>query len=81
MEKAIGAMRQAGSRKIGSRKADVARARLNLDYATIRAPIDGIVGAALVTEGRSSVQNETTNLATIQQSIQSMRTSPSRCPR
>jgi membrane fusion protein (multidrug efflux system) len=65
-EKAIGAMRQAEA-EIGSRKADVARARLNLDYATIRAPIDGIVGAALVSEGALVVQNETTNLATIQQ--------------
>ena len=65
-EKAIGAMRQAEA-ETGSRKADVARARLNLDYATIRAPIDGIVGAALVSEGALVVQNETTNLATIQQ--------------
>jgi membrane fusion protein (multidrug efflux system) len=65
-EKAIGAMRQAEA-EIGSRKADVARARLNLDYATIRAPIGGIVGAALVSEGALVVQNETTNLATIQQ--------------
>ncbi|MFA5966886.1 MAG: efflux RND transporter periplasmic adaptor subunit [Sphingomonas sp.] len=65
-EKAIGAMRQAEA-EIGSRKADVARARLNLDYATIRAPIDGIVGAALISEGALVVQNETTNLATIQQ--------------
>jgi multidrug efflux pump subunit AcrA (membrane-fusion protein) len=43
------------------------RARLNLDYATIRAPIDGIVGAALVSEGALVVQNDTSNLATIQQ--------------
>ncbi len=65
-EKAVAAMRQAEA-EIGGRKADVARARLNLDYATIRAPIDGIVGAALVSEGALVVQNETTNLATIQQ--------------
>ncbi|HEV7408327.1 MAG TPA: efflux RND transporter periplasmic adaptor subunit, partial [Bradyrhizobium sp.] len=38
-EKAIGAMRQAEAEAEG-RKADVARARLNLDHATIRAPID-----------------------------------------
>ena len=42
---------------------NVARAKLNLDYATIRAPIDGVVGAALVSEGALAVQNET-NLAT-----------------
>src|SRR5262249_26783247 len=43
------------------------RARLNLDYATIRAPIDGIVGAAYVSEGALVVQNDSTSLATIQQ--------------
>src|SRR5258708_24110461 len=48
-EKAVAAMRQAEA-EIGGRKADVARARLNLDYATIRAPIGGVVGAALVSE-------------------------------
>ena len=60
------AQRQAEA-EVGSRKADVARARLNLDYATIRAPISGVVGAALVSEGALVVQNETTSLATIQQ--------------
>src|SRR6476661_758213 len=65
-EKAIGAQRQAEA-EVGSRKADVARARLNLDYATIRAPISGVVGAALVSEGALVVQNETASLATIQQ--------------
>jgi membrane fusion protein (multidrug efflux system) len=65
-EKAVGAQRQAEA-EIAGKKADVARARLNLDYATIRAPIDGIVGAALVTEGALLAQNDNTNLATIQQ--------------
>lgn len=65
-ERAIGAMRQAEA-EIGARRADVARARLNLDYATIRAPIGGVVGAALVSEGALVVQNDATNLATIQQ--------------
>jgi membrane fusion protein, multidrug efflux system len=45
----------------------LARAKLNLDYATIRAPIDGVVGAALASEGALVVQNETASLATIQQ--------------
>ena len=49
------------------RKADLARAKLNLDYATIRAPIDGIVGAALASEGALVVQNDSASLATIQQ--------------
>src|SRR6266850_6200437 len=65
-EKAVGAQRQAEA-EVGSRKADVARAKLNLDYATIRAPISGVVGAALVSEGALVVQNETASLATIQQ--------------
>lgn len=64
-EKAIAAERQAQA-EVEGRKADLARAKLNLDYATVRAPIDGVVGAALVSEGALAVQNET-NLATIQQ--------------
>jgi membrane fusion protein (multidrug efflux system) len=53
--------------EVAAREADVARARLNLDYATIRAPIGGRIGAALATEGALVVQNDTSNLATIQQ--------------
>lgn len=65
-ESAIAAKRQAEA-DVAARKADVARARLNLDYATIRAPISGRIGAALVSEGALVVPNDTTNLATIQQ--------------
>ena len=65
-EKAVAAMRQAEA-EVSSCNAGVARAKLNLDYATIRAPIDGIVGAALVSEGALVIQNDATNLATIQQ--------------
>jgi membrane fusion protein (multidrug efflux system) len=65
-ERAIAALRQAEA-DVEGRKADGARARLNLDYATVRAPIDGVVGAALVSEGALVVQNDTANLATIQQ--------------
>ena len=43
------------------------QAKLNLQYATIRAPISGIVGAALASEGTLVVQNDTASLATIQQ--------------
>jgi membrane fusion protein (multidrug efflux system) len=64
-EKAIAAEQQARA-DVEGRKADLSRARLNLDYATVRAPIDGVVGAALVSEGALVVQNET-NLATVQQ--------------
>lgn len=65
-ERTTGALRQAEA-DVAARKADVSRARLHLDYATIRAPISGIVGAALVSEGALVVQNDTVNLATIQQ--------------
>ena len=65
-EKAIATLKQAEA-DVDGRKADVARARLNLDYATIRAPIDGIVGAALISEGALVVQNDSASLAIIQQ--------------
>jgi membrane fusion protein (multidrug efflux system) len=55
-------------------EADVAAARaalqavqLNLDYATVRAPISGRIGRALVTEGALVGQGAATPLATIQQ--------------
>jgi membrane fusion protein, multidrug efflux system len=65
-EKAIAAEREAAA-EVEGRKADLARANLNLDYATIRAPIDGIVGAAQVSEGALVVQHDMAALATIQQ--------------
>ncbi|MBS0529941.1 MAG: efflux RND transporter periplasmic adaptor subunit [Proteobacteria bacterium] len=65
-EKAIADMRQAEA-EVAGRKADVARARLHLDYTTIRAPIAGVVGAAHASEGALVVQNDTSNLATVQQ--------------
>jgi membrane fusion protein (multidrug efflux system) len=65
-EEAIAAQRQAEA-DVAGRKADLARAKLNLDYATIRARISGIIGAALVSEGALVVQNEAHSLATIQQ--------------
>ena len=65
-EEAVAAQRQAEA-DVEGRRADVARAKLNLDYATIRAPISGVVGAALVSEGALVIQNDTTSLATIQQ--------------
>lgn len=65
-EVAIANLAQARA-EVGARTADVSRARLNLGYATIRAPISGIIGAALLSEGVLVVQNETHALATIQQ--------------
>ncbi|MEN3348933.1 MAG: rane fusion protein multidrug efflux system [Bradyrhizobium sp.] len=65
-EKAIAMLKQAEA-DVQGREAEVARARLNLDYATIRAPIDGTIGAAVVSEGALVVQNDAASLATIQQ--------------
>ncbi len=79
-EKAIATMRQAEA-EVSSCSAGVARAKLNLDYATIRAPIDGMVGAALVSEGALVVQHDATNLATIQQIDPVMSTSRNRSPK
>ncbi|WP_369991782.1 efflux RND transporter periplasmic adaptor subunit [Pseudomonas xanthosomatis] len=52
---------------VAEAKAALERARLNLGYATVTAPIAGRIGRALVTEGALVGQNETTPLATIQQ--------------
>ncbi|QPN43116.1 efflux RND transporter periplasmic adaptor subunit [Priestia aryabhattai] len=53
--------------EVAAAKAALERARLNLGYATVTAPISGRIGRALVTEGALVGQNETTPLATIQQ--------------
>ncbi|WP_293778083.1 efflux RND transporter periplasmic adaptor subunit [uncultured Oxalicibacterium sp.] len=50
-----------------SAQADVETAKLNLEYATVRAPISGRIGRAMVTEGALVGQGEATPLATIQQ--------------
>ena len=52
---------------VAANKAAVDRAKLNLGYATVTAPISGRIGRALVTEGALVGQNETTPLALIQQ--------------
>jgi len=53
--------------EVAAAKAALERARLNLGYATVTAPISGRIGRAQVTEGALVGQNETTPLATIQQ--------------
>ncbi|WP_419144794.1 efflux RND transporter periplasmic adaptor subunit [Achromobacter deleyi] len=50
-----------------SAQADVETAQLNLDYATVKAPISGRIGRAQVTEGALVGQNEATVMAKIQQ--------------
>lgn len=63
---ALAAEKQAEA-DVAAQKAAVQRAQLNLDFATLRAPITGRIGRALVTEGALVGQNEATHLATIQQ--------------
>ncbi len=48
-------------------KATLLTARINLDYAAIKAPIAGRIGRALVTEGALVGQGDATQLALIQQ--------------
>jgi membrane fusion protein, multidrug efflux system len=64
-DRAVAAELQARADVEGARAA-LSRAKLNLDYTTVRAPIDGVVGAALVSEGALVIQDQT-SLATVQQ--------------
>lgn len=61
------AARDLAAADIAAAKAAVATARLNLNYATVTAPIAGRIGRALVTEGALVGQGEATPLAVIQQ--------------
>ena len=63
---AVAAQQQAQA-DLASAKAAVQTARINLDYASVSAPIAGRIGQALVTEGALVSQAEATQLAVIQQ--------------
>ncbi|MET0312419.1 MAG: efflux RND transporter periplasmic adaptor subunit, partial [Burkholderiaceae bacterium] len=52
---------------VAANKAAVERAKLNLGYATVTAPIPGRIGRSLVSEGALVGQGEATQLAVIQQ--------------
>ena len=58
---------QQANADVAANKAAVQRAKLNLGYATVTAPISGRIGRALVTEGALVGQGEVTPLARIQQ--------------
>ncbi|MDX3908131.1 MAG: efflux RND transporter periplasmic adaptor subunit [Pigmentiphaga sp.] len=64
-DNAVAAYKQAQA-AVAASKAALDRAKLNLDYATVTAPISGRIGRALVTEGALVGQSEVTPLATIQ---------------
>ena len=63
---AVGAQKQAEA-DVAAGRAAVMTARINLDYASVTAPIGGRIGRALVTEGALVGQGEATQLAVIQQ--------------
>lgn len=52
---------------VALQQAALDEARINLEYTEVRAPISGIIGAALVTEGALVTADGTQNLALIQQ--------------
>lgn len=56
-----------GGAQVAEARAALERARLNLGYATVTAPISGRIGRALVTEGALVGQSEATGMAVIQQ--------------
>lgn len=53
--------------EVGVNQAALARTQLNLNYASVFAPISGRIGRAFVTEGALVGKNEATHLATIEQ--------------
>jgi membrane fusion protein, multidrug efflux system len=63
---AVAAERQAEA-DVMAQKAAVRRAEVNLEYATVRAPITGRIGRALVTEGALVSEGQAAPFATIQQ--------------
>ncbi|KQO67548.1 RND transporter [Methylobacterium sp. Leaf465] len=65
-DSAYAALKQAEAEVAGA-KAARDRAKLNLNWTDVRAPISGRIGRALLTEGTLVEQGGTANLATIQQ--------------
>ena len=58
---------RAAQADVAAAKAAVQQARLNVEYASVLAPIGGRIGRSLVTEGALVSQTEATQLTTIQQ--------------
>ncbi|WAW09467.1 efflux RND transporter periplasmic adaptor subunit [Oxalobacter vibrioformis] len=63
---ALAAQKQAAA-DVASAKASLINAKLDLEYATVLAPISGRIGRSIVTEGALVGQGEVTLLAVIQQ--------------
>jgi membrane fusion protein (multidrug efflux system) len=65
-DEAVANLAQANA-DVGLAEAALAEARINLDYTEVRAPITGIIGGALVTEGALVTAEGASALALIQQ--------------
>lgn len=65
-DNAVASLAQAEA-EVASAQAELAAAELDLHYAEVRAPIDGRIGRALITEGALVNSGGGENLATIQQ--------------
>ncbi|MBX8828629.1 efflux transporter periplasmic adaptor subunit, partial [Ochrobactrum sp. SFR4] len=59
------ASRQQAQAEVAVAKANLDDAELDLSYASVRSPIDGRIGAALVTEGAFVRQEDGTQMAII----------------
>ena len=59
------ANRKQAEAEVSTAKANLQTAELNLGYSSVRSPIDGRIGAALVTEGAFVRQEDATQMATI----------------
>lgn len=66
LDNAVATLAQADA-DVALAEAGLAEAKLNLDYSEVRAPIDGRIGRAIVTEGALVSANSSESLATIQQ--------------
>jgi membrane fusion protein (multidrug efflux system) len=66
LDNAVATLAQADA-DVALAEAGLAEAKLNLDYSEVRAPIDGRIGRAIVTEGALVSTNSAESLATIQQ--------------
>jgi len=66
LDTAAGTLAQADA-NVAAAQANLAGAKLNLEYTSVRAPISGRIGRALITEGALVTGNGAENLATIQQ--------------
>lgn len=65
-DNAVAVLAQADA-DVAAARAGLASAELDLEYAEVKAPIDGRIGRALITEGALVSANSSENLATIQQ--------------